>query len=141
MYLPIAINHFYLFYLIYQPSLVIAVNQCLAHLLIVLMADSDFSASELRKRCIPYHIISYHITSLHFTSLRFFISLHITNENSTLTNHIFMLCIDVDLRGGSIPDDQLSSAQVRARHAVPKNRDGNMKFCYFHNLSCLSSQL
>lgn len=42
------------------------------------MADSDYSASELRKRY---------------------------------------------LRGGSIPDDQLSSAQVRARHAVPKNRD------------------
>lgn len=26
-------------------------------------------------------------------------------------------------RGGSIPDDQLTSAQVRARHGIPSNRD------------------
>ncbi len=28
-------------------------------------------------------------------------------------------------RGGSIPDDQLSAPQLRARHGIAKNKDGN----------------
>jgi hypothetical protein len=49
------------------------------------MADSDLSASELRKR---YH------------------------------------------RGGTVKDDELTSAQLRARHAIPSNSKDFFSFCY-----------
>ncbi len=47
-------------------------------------------------------------------------------------------------RGGSVPDDQLSSAQLRARHAIPSNSRGkapslysvNNKLCSEHALYC-----
>jgi hypothetical protein len=56
------------------------------------MADSDLSASELRKR---YH------------------------------------------RGGTVKDDELTSAQLRARHAIPSNSKGFFSFVVLTVLFCL----
>jgi len=44
------------------------------------------------------------------------------------------------LRGGSVPDDELTTSQLRARHGIPSNKPGihlNLVFIYAYNKSLL----
>ena len=46
------------------------------------------------------------------------------------------------LRGGSIPDDELTTSQLRARHGIPSNKPGNFKSSiYYYTIFLVYNQI